>query len=291
MALHLGQLKKQYVSPDGAAVPVIDIDAFSLGDGEQVALVGGSGTGKTTLLHLIAGILAPDSGQILFGRDVAVRAPEARQPAAVGAAAAAAGAAIPPSSDGIEPPIPTGAPPAGTGRAGTPDYLDYRFAAAARDGNGWVDITRLSEAQRDVFRGRHIGYIFQTHHLLPGFTAMENVLLGMSFTGRPADPGWARHLLDEVGLSHRLDYKPAKLSVGQQQRVAVARALANRPRLVLADEPTGALDPKTAQQVLELVRRLCVEVGAGLLLVSHDPQISGQFPRVVSLAELNRASG
>jgi ABC-type lipoprotein export system ATPase subunit len=87
-----------------------------------------------------------------------------------------------------------------------------------------------------------------------------------------------------------LDYKPAKLSVGQQQRVAVARALANRPRLVLADEPTGALDPKTAQQVLELVRKLCAEVGASLLLVSHDPQISSQLPRVVSLAELNRAS-
>src|SRR5688500_5348630 len=112
----------------------------------------------------------------------------------------------------------------------------------------------------------------------------------MSVTGRRQDPGWATHLLAEVGLLDRLDYKPAKLSVGQQQRVAVARALANRPRLVLADEPTGALDPKNAQSVLELIRRLCSEVGASLLLVSHDPQISGQLPRVVALAELNRAS-
>src|SRR2546423_14449680 len=104
------------------------------------------------------------------------------------------------------------------------------------------------------------------------------------------DPTCARPQLEEVGLGDRVNFRPAKLSVGQQQRVAVARALANRPRLVLADEPTGALDPKTAQQVLDLVRKLCAEVGASLLLVSHDPQISGQLPRVVSLAELNRAS-
>jgi putative ABC transport system ATP-binding protein len=152
-----------------------------------------------------------------------------------------------------------------------------------------VDLTKLSEAQRDVFRGRHIGYIFQTHHLLPGFTALENVLLGMSFTGRPHDPTWATQLLKEVGLSERLHYKPAKLSVGQQQRVAVARALANRPNLVLADEPTGALDATNAQQVLELIRKLCDEVKASLLLVSHDPAVTKQFPRVVTLAELNRA--
>ena len=144
-----------------------------------------------------------------------------------------------------------------------------------------VNVAALSEAERDVFRGRHVGYVFQTHHLLPGFTALENVLLGMSFTGRRHDTAWAKHLLAEVGLSDRLDYKPAKLSVGQQQRVAVARALANRPRLVLADEPTGALDPANAQQVLELTRRLCAEAGAALLLVSHDPQVSGQLPRVV----------
>src|SRR5688572_17125063 len=157
-------------------------------------------------------------------------------------------------------------------------------------GAGAVNVESLGEAERDVFRGRYIGYIFQTHHLLPGFTALENVLLGMSFTGRQSDPAWAKHLLTEVGLKDRLNYKPHKLSVGQQQRVAVARALANRPRLVLADEPTGALDTKNAQAVLELIRALCAEVGASLLLVSHDPQISGQLPRVVSLAELNRAS-
>lgn len=169
----------------------------------------------------------------------------------------------------------------------TPDSGDVIFDFGA---TGSVDIRMLSEADRDVFRGRHIGYIFQTHHLLGGFTALENVLLGMSFTGRQSDPAWARHLLEEVGLANRLHYKPAKLSVGQQQRVAVARALANRPKLVLADEPTGALDTRNAQQVLDLIRKLCSEVGASLLLVSHDPQIASQLPRTVSLTELNAAA-
>jgi putative ABC transport system ATP-binding protein len=307
MALHLHQLTKRYVSPDGAAVPVIDIDSFTLAGGEQVALVGGSGTGKTTLLHLIAGILTPDRGRILFSEegvqgsgfrvqerrvesrgqfpaDQPLEAREHLRPLEGGLAPS-----LPPASEGME-------PPTGTAAAATEPVLDYHGgatgagAAGAGDDGRSVDITQLSEAERDVFRGRHIGYIFQTHHLLPGFTALENVLLGMSFTGRPHDRGWARHLLDAVGLSDRLNYKPGKLSVGQQQRVAVARALANRPRLVLADEPTGALDPKTAQQVLDLIRKLCEEVGAGLLLVSHDPEISRQLPRVVSLAELNRAS-
>jgi putative ABC transport system ATP-binding protein len=154
---------------------------------------------------------------------------------------------------------------------------------------GAIDLASLGEAQRDVIRGRHIGYVFQTHHLLSGFTALENVLLGMSFTGRRADPQWARHLLNEVGLSDRLHYKPGKLSVGQQQRVAVARALANRPRLVLADEPTGALDAANAQQVLDLIRKLCTEVGAALLVVTHDRAIANQFERVVELSQINQA--
>jgi ABC-type lipoprotein export system ATPase subunit len=254
MPVWLDQLKKQYVSPDGAAVPVIDVPEFRLGDGEHVALVGGSGTGKTTLLHLIAGILKPDSGRICFGREHEL----------------AADATVLSRPEGSE------------------NVLTYRSPPVGAE--GVVDIAALSEAHRDQFRGRYIGYIFQTHHLLGGFTALENVLLGMSFTGRKADPPWAEYLLKEVGLSERLHFRPAKLSVGQQQRVAVARALANRPKVVLADEPTGALDPKTAQQVLELIRKLCSEVGASLLLVSHDPAVVEKLPRAVSLAELNRAS-
>jgi putative ABC transport system ATP-binding protein len=167
----------------------------------------------------------------------------------------------------------------------TPDSGSIRFGS---NGSA-VDIAKLSEAQRDIFRGQNIGYIFQTHHLLPGFTAMENVLLGMSFTGRAHDPDWAKHLLTEVGLAERLNYRPQKLSVGQQQRVAAARALANRPKLVLADEPTGALDTTNAQQVLDLIRKLCAEIGSSLLLVSHDLNIANQLSRVVRLSELNRA--
>jgi ABC-type lipoprotein export system ATPase subunit len=169
----------------------------------------------------------------------------------------------------------------------TPDSGQIVFGSAE---SGQVDITTLTEAQRDVFRGAYIGYIFQTHHLLPGFTAIENVLLGMSFTGRPHDAEWAKRLLAEVGLSDRLNYRPGKLSVGQQQRVAVARALANRPRVVLADEPTGALDSVNAQQVLKLIRSLCAEVSASLILVSHDTDIARQLPRQVTLSDLNRSS-
>ena len=289
MGLHLSELTKRYVAPDGSAVPVIDVPRFDLADGEHVALVGGSGTGKTTLLHLIAGILTPDGGRIVY--DNLDGLPPAR--AATTTADANATTTNPNANASVNAQAMNGvaAAPASTSvleASRLAEVLPYRTPGLASQ-NG-TDIARLGESARDVFRGRYVGYIFQTHHLLPGFSALENVLLGMSFTGRGADPQWARHLLGEVGLSDRLHYKPEKLSVGQQQRVAVARALANRPRLVLADEPTGALDPRNAQSVLELIRRLCTEVEAGLLLVSHDPQISGQLPRVVSLAELNRAS-
>ena len=184
----------------------------------------------------------------------------------------------------------------GTSGSGKTTLLHLLAGILAADGgrieymvNGdVVNLCGLSEAARDHFRGQHIGYIFQTHHLLPGLTALENVLLGMSFTGRHADRGWAVHLLTEVGLAERLHYKPGKLSVGQQQRVAVARALANRPSLVLADEPTGALDEKNAQQVLDLIRALCKEVNAALMLVTHDLNIARQLPRVLTLSEVNR---
>jgi putative ABC transport system ATP-binding protein len=251
MAIQINRLVKNYVAPDGTSAPVIDILSLSLADGEQVALIGSSGSGKTTLLHLIAGILAPDGGEILFS-------------------------AGPPS------------PGEGLSHANG-ETLSYAKNDPRPGVVPSVDLAQLPEAQRDVFRGRSIGYIFQTHHLLPGFTALENVLLGMSFTGRAHDPEWAKHLLSEVGLADRLHYKPQKLSVGQQQRVAVARALANRPRLVLADEPTGALDARNAQQVLELIRRLCAEIKATLLLVTHDMDIARQLSRTLVLSDINRA--
>jgi ABC-type lipoprotein export system ATPase subunit len=154
---------------------------------------------------------------------------------------------------------------------------------------GGQDLAELSEAQRDAHRARTLGYVFQTFNLLQGYTALENVLLGMMF-GPGADKAFAESLLAELGLADRLRYRPAQLSVGQQQRVALARALANRPKLVLADEPTGNLDPERAGEALELLRRLCREHGAALLVVSHDRAVLETFAEVVELHAINRAA-
>lgn len=217
--LKITGLKKSFVTPDGARQVVIDVPEFALEEKAQVALRGESGLGKTTLLHLIAGILKPDEGRIeLAGQTVSA----------------------------------------------------------------------LDEASRDRLRACSLGYIFQTFNLLPGFTCLENVLLGMSF-GPGADRGFAEALLKRVGLGARLLHRPRQLSTGQQQRVAVARALANRPKLVLADEPTGNLDATNARAALKLIREACAENGAALLLVSHDPEVLGRFETVLELASINRA--
>ena len=113
--------------------------------------------------------------------------------------------------------------------------------------------------------------MFQTFNLLAGFTALENVLLGMTFTGQRNDPQRATELLRRVGLGHRLTHKPAALSVGEQQRVAVARALVNRPVLLLADEPTANIDPAHQQQVIDLLREVCRAENVAMLLVTHSP--------------------
>ena len=137
-------------------------------------------------------------------------------------------------------------------------------------------------------RARSLGYVFQNFNLLNGYTSLENVELGMSF-GSGVDRSYAKNLLDRVGLGNRQSYRPEELSQGQKQRVAVARALANRPKLVLADEPTGNLDPKNANLSLELIQSLCSENGAALILVSHDPDLDDRFERTLELAELNQA--
>lgn len=148
-------------------------------------------------------------------------------------------------------------------------------------------ISGAKEALRDRLRAELLGYIFQTFNLLQGYTCLENVLLGMSFGGKP-DRARAVELLGRVGLSRRLEYFPRQLSSGQQQRVAVARALANQPKLVLADEPTGNLDPENAAEVLALIRDTCKENGAALLLVSHDKSVLGQFEEIRDLSEINQ---
>jgi putative ABC transport system ATP-binding protein len=191
--LTITDLRKSFPSPEAGGRPaeIVSVAHFALGAGEQLALRGESGSGKTTFLNLIAGLLAADSGRIEF------------------------------------------------------------------DG---TNLVALGEAARDRLRAERMG----------------------------VDRAHARSLLERVGLGSRLQHFPRQLSTGQQQRVAVARALANRPRLVLADEPTGNLDRRRGQEALALIREACAEAGAALLLVSHDPEVLGQFSGVRDFAELNR---
>jgi putative ABC transport system ATP-binding protein len=222
--LLLENVRKTYVEPNGQELPILDIARFEVAEGEQMALVGRSGGGKSTLLHIIAGITRPDPGS---------------------------GAV----------------------------YLDN------------IDISRRSEATVDRIRADKIGYIFQTFNLLPAFTALENVLLGMTFAAGRKDSARARRLLDRVGLSHRASHKPKAMSVGEQQRVAVARALANKPRLLLADEPTANIDPRNQQAIIDLIRQTSGEEKIALIVVTHSMEIAGQFPRVDRLDEINKATG
>jgi putative ABC transport system ATP-binding protein len=152
------------------------------------------------------------------------------------------------------------------------------------------DITRLGEAATDRLRADTLGLVFQQFNLLPGFTALENVLVAMSFGSGKPDRWRAADLLASVGLSHRLHHKPAELSVGQQQRVAVARALANRPRVVLADEPTASIDSAHQEQVIDLLKTTCAEQDVALVVVTHAPEVAAAFPRRLRLEDFNRAA-
>ncbi|MEI8088023.1 MAG: ABC transporter ATP-binding protein [Opitutaceae bacterium] len=218
--LNVVDLTKSFTAPEGGRVEIVRVSRFELAAGEQRALRGESGSGKTTFLHLIAGILAADGGR------------------------------------------------------------------AEIDG---VDMANLPEAKRDRLRAHKLGYIFQTFNLLQGYTVLENVLLGMSFGPRGVDRAHATEILGRVGLAHRLGHFPRQLSTGQQQRVAVARALANRPKLVLADEPTGNLDRVSSKEALALIREVCRENGAALLLVSHDDGVLAQFEGMQDFSRLNEA--
>ncbi|MDZ4859700.1 MAG: ABC transporter ATP-binding protein [Candidatus Hydrogenedentes bacterium] len=144
-----------------------------------------------------------------------------------------------------------------------------------------LETQRMSNGQLDRLRGERFGFIFQTFNLLAPFTALQNVMLGMRFSDTRPSKEWrahAIHLLERVGLAHRLNSKPGTMSVGERQRVAIARALANRQRIVVADEPTGSLDPKTAASVMDLLLELCRENKVTLLLVTHDQSIANQLP-------------
>jgi len=192
----------------------LDVD---VAPGEALAIVGDSGVGKSTLLHLLGGLDLPDAGAVGFrGREVV-----------------------------------------------TPQGGD------------------LAE-----YRNRHVGFIFQFHHLLPEFTALENVEMPFRIGRRPGDPtGPAREMLMRLGLADRLSHRPSALSGGEQQRVAIARAVAPGPAVVLADEPTGNLDPGTGAAVFALLRELQRERGFALVVATHSDRIAHGCDRMLRLAE------
>jgi len=198
----------------------IVVPSMQLAPAEQVLLTGGSGTGKSTILQLIAGLVDPQQGVVRVAGE---------------------------------------------------------------------NMHAMRGAARDRFRGAHIGMIFQTFNLLQGFSALENVLAALMFSEMPklSHRARARELLQSLGIA-RPEALVETMSVGQQQRVAVARAVACRPALVLADEPTASLDPENSAAAIELIQRTCSESGAALLCTSHDPAMKERFPRVESLDALRR---
>jgi lipoprotein-releasing system ATP-binding protein len=147
----------------------------------------------------------------------------------------------------------------------------------------------LSEKDLADFRNRHIGFVFQDHHLLPQCSVLENVLIPtlVGHDNRGKIESWARELLDRVGLSGRLDHRPAELSGGERQRVAVARALIHRPALLLADEPTGNLDRRSAKAVGELLLELHRQEQTMLVVVTHSGELARGFPRRLEMADGN----
>lgn len=146
----------------------------------------------------------------------------------------------------------------------------------------------MDDTGRTALRGAHIGFVFQFHHLIQAFSSIENVLMPLMLRkGKPSqkDRDNALHLLGQVGLAKYANVKPGELSGGQQQRVAIARALVTRPTLLLADEPTGNLDTKTADEIFELFRRFNREFGCAVLIVTHDPRLSASCDRTITLVD------
>jgi lipoprotein-releasing system ATP-binding protein len=150
-----------------------------------------------------------------------------------------------------------------------------------------IDATTLSSGDRTALRRNHLGFVYQFHHLLPDFAAEENVLLPQLVAGKPRAEATvrARELLGALGLEHRLTHRPSQLSGGEQQRVAVARALANRPLLVLADEPTGNLDEVTADKVLAQFLELVRGQGSAAIVATHNERLAARMDRIVRLHE------
>ncbi len=146
---------------------------------------------------------------------------------------------------------------------------------------------RLGDRERTLLRRRALGFVYQFHHLLPEFSALENVVVPQMIAGRPRREAARRaaELLERVGLSGRASHRPGRLSGGEQQRVAIVRAIANAPRVLLADEPTGNLDPGTAAGVYEELVRLVRETGLAVLMATHNPELAARMDRIVRLQD------
>jgi ABC-type lipoprotein export system ATPase subunit len=149
-----------------------------------------------------------------------------------------------------------------------------------------VDTSRLKDNQKARVRSEKIGFIFQEYNLLPTLTAFENVMLPLRYAARRnGDRAWAERLMAEVGVEDRMNHLPDEMSGGQQQRVAIARALVNRPSVVLADEPTGAVDTETADQLAAIMRRMNVQHGVTFVIVTHDTELAAQTDRIIRLKD------
>jgi putative ABC transport system ATP-binding protein len=176
--------------------------------------------------------------------------------------------------------------PSGSGKSS----LLMLMAGLERASSGKVtvagyDFEGRSEDELARFRREAMGIVFQSFHLMPTMTAVENVAIPLELAGRPAALDEARRQLDRVGLAHRLGHYPGQLSGGEQQRVALARAFAMQPKILLADEPTGNLDQQTGQIIIELLFRLQSEAGSALVLITHDPLLARRCDRVTHLRD------
>ena len=208
-------LFKSYRTAAGE-VPVLRGLDLDVPEGEMLAVVGASGVGKSTLLHVLGTLDRPDAGSLCFAGE---------------------------------------------------------------------DVLALAEPRRCEFRNRTLGFVFQLHHLLPEFSALENVAMPLLIGGRPAEEARRRAaaLLEELGLAARSGHRPGALSGGEQQRVAVARALAGSPRALLADEPTGDLDRATGRRLHETIRELVRSRGLTVVVVTHNEELARSCDRVLTL--------